>query len=256
MSNSARVEEPSKVVILIQVDFTAKGALKLSKLNLRTAKKRSALRETNKSGDETTSAAWRQKAGRLLKWTKAAYLAIGVLIGLSINILSIPKFVVDFKGHIAEASGYVSGLVYRTEIWTGIFDTFPEGVVDMNDLGISSFVDAALEIEVVERNRLDGRVWWENSCDLGSPYKGLLLEGYIEIGGSSADVIVYDFRGGTRLEFFSGRLDNDGRLIHFSEFPRQSGLNGSIIAWNPGPAKLESWQEIYCEGFSMEIQKP
>ncbi len=174
---------------------------------------------------------------------------------MSIDALSIPKSIVDFKIHLAEARIYVSGLVYRTEIWTGIFDTFPEGFVDMNDMEISSLVDAALEIEVVEGNRLDGRVWWEKSCDLGSPYSGLLLEGYIRVGGSSADVVVYDFRGGRRLEYFSGRLSNDGLLVHFSEFPNQTGLNGSRIAHNPEPAKLENWEELHCEWFTKAIQE-
>lgn len=113
---------------------------------------------------------------------------------------------------------YVSDLMYRTEIWTGVFDTFPEGFVDMNDMEISSLVDAALEIEVVEGNRLDGRVWWEKSCDLGSPYSGLLLEGCISISGSSANVIVYDFRGGQRINYFSGTCLMMGFLFTFLDF--------------------------------------
>jgi len=156
---------------------------------------------------------------------------------------------------LTDAKMYVSEVVYRTETWTGIFDTYPEGIVDMNDMEISSFVDAALEMQVVEGNRLDGRVWWKNSCDLGSPYSGLLLEGYISIGGSSADVIVYDFQGGHRLDYFSGHLSNDGLLIHFSEFPNQSGLNGSSIAHNPEPARIENWEDLYCEWFTQAIQE-
>lgn len=224
-------------------------------MNLKTAKKRSASRKTSKSATKASSTTWRKKILGLLGWTKAAYLAVGFLVGISINALSIPKSIVDFKNHFAEARMYVSDLMYRTEIWTGIFDTFPEGFVDMNDMEISSLVDAALEIEVVEGNRLDGRVWWKKSCDLGSPYSGLLLEGYISIGGSSADVIVYDFRGGQRINYFSGNLSNDGLLIHFSGFPHQSGLNGSRIAHNPEPAKIENWEDLYCEWFTQEIQQ-
>ncbi len=224
-------------------------------MNLKTAKKRSAFRITSKSNDKVAPFTWRKVIVWLFGWTKTLYLVVGFLFGISIDVLGIPKLIVDFKKNLAEASTYVSELVYRTDIWTGIFDTFPEGYVDMVDMDIFSLVDAALEMEVVEGNRLDGRVWWKKSCDLGSPYTGLLLEGDISIGGSSADVIVYDFRGGHRLDYFSGRLSNDGLLIHFSEFPSQSGLNGSRIAHNPEPAKLENWEDLYCEWFTQVIQK-
>lgn len=242
------------LVIFGQVIYSERRA-KLSKIDLKNAMKRKALKEADKSANEATSVTtWPQKANRVIRLTKIAYFVFGVVIGLAIDALSIPKSIVEFKSHIAEARRYVSDLVYRTDIWPGIFDTFPEGIVNMNDLEISSIVDAALEIEVVEGNRLDGRVWWEKSCELGSPYQGLLLEGYIRIGGASADVKIFDFLGGQRVDFFSGRLENDGLLVYFSEFPPLSGLNGSNIARNPEPAELENWQEMHCEWFSEAIQ--
>ena len=237
----------SEIVIFVPADDPVKGLIKLSKLNLRNARKRSRFHSSEELIDDDTPSFWRQKVDWLIRQTKIIYLAIGIIIGLGVDALGIPKSIVEFKSNMTEAREYASSLVYRTEIWTGIFDTFPEGVVDMNDLGISSSVNAALELAVVEGNRLDGRVWWENSCDLGSPFRGLLLEGYIRIGGSSADVKILDFMDGSRVDFFSGRLENDELTVGFSEFPKQTGLNGSRIARNPDPAKLEGWEEPYCD---------
>lgn len=117
----------------------------------------------------------------------------------------------------------------------------------MQSLGISTKVDAALELEVVDVNRLDGRVWWLGSCALGSPYSGLLLDGRIKLGGATAKVTIWELVSGHRVDLAHGLLTADGQTIQFKGFPEPLGLNDSIIAKNPEPAVLEDWQDIYCD---------
>lgn len=170
-------------------------------------------------------------------------------MGLVIDTLSIPKSLVEFQANIDDATQYLYALIYSPENWSGVFDTFPEGNVDMNDMAIVSPVNAALEIEVVDGNLIDGRVWWDKSCDFGSQYQGLLIEGRIQLGGSRADVRILDFIGGHKIIFLEGQLKNDGTILEFAKFPEYSGLNGSRIAKNSEPATLENWSDIYCDWF-------
>nr|WP_320144339.1 hypothetical protein [uncultured Cohaesibacter sp.] len=221
------------------------------KLNLRTAQQRIKKRSSatlSSVGKETVG--WKGKAKRALKFGGVIYFSLGLVVGLAVDVLSFPKLISDFKSHAAEAREYLVALAFRPQIWTGIFDTFPDGFVDMIDMKISSDVEAALQIAVVDDNLIDGRVWWANSCQYGSIYRGLLIEGRINLGGSSADVQIYDFINGHRTEFMHGHLENDGILIKFSDFPSSSQLNGSSIAKNPEPARIEQWSKLYCDWFS------
>lgn len=174
---------------------------------------------------------------------------IGLVLGFAIDALSLPKSIVEFGTYFVDAKQYIETKIYRPSNWTGIFETFPEGIVDINDLGIFSPVEAALEIEVVDGNILDGRIWWDKSCDLRTPYKGVLITGNIHIGGARAHVEVFDFVGGHRISFFEGQLINDGLIVEFTDFPKQVSLNGSRIAKNPEPASIENWDDLYCEWF-------
>lgn len=167
--------------------------------------------------------------------------------GLVTAALLLPVKIVDFEKNLPEAYEYVTSIVYNSEAWTGTFDKYPEGLVDMASLGISSNVNAALEIEVVEGRRLDGRVWWKGSCGFGSPYSGLLLDGQIRLGGSSAEVVIWELVGGHRVDIAHGFLEFDGIMIEFSEFPITLGLNKSKIAKNPEPVRLDDWPSLYCD---------
>lgn len=187
--------------------------------------------------------------GRETSASKKVLAVFAIVGGLTTAALLFPGQLVDFKTNLPEASNYINNIVYSPEAWTGTFDKFPEGFVDMSSFGISTDVDAALEIEVVRGNHLDGRIWWQGSCDFGGPYSGLLLEGKIKLGGSSADVIIWELVGGNRVNIAQGLLEIDGLLIKFSKFPMSLGLNDSVIAKNPEPAQLDDWPNLYCDSF-------
>lgn len=219
----------------------------LNRLNLRSAHRRIAAREKHQlqAKDKTIKSLIREA----FSFSKAIYLMIGVALGFAVNALSIPKNILEFKTHYEDAKRFIEQKIYHPADWSGIFDTFPEGIVDMNDLGIFSPGDAALEIEAVDGNILDGRIWWDKSCESGTPYTGVLITGHIDFGGSKAHVEVYDFIGGHRIQFFEGKLMNDGLIMEFTDFPTQTGLNGSRIVKNPEPAVIENWNGMYCDWF-------
>ena len=178
---------------------------------------------------------------------KIFVLLAGGTLSLALALLVLPGQIVDFQKNLPQALSYLSSALYRTQSWSGKFDSYPEGLVDMNSPGIETRVDAALEIEVVGINRLDGRVWWQGSCAFGGPYSGLLLDGQINVGGSYAEVTIWELVGGRRVDLANGTLMRDGPVVEFKEFPENLGLNGSAIAKNPEPALLEDWQNLHCE---------
>lgn len=177
---------------------------------------------------------------------KRVFAVFGVAGGLAMAALLLPGKIVDFEKNLPDAHEYIGGIIYDSEAWVGSFDKYPEGLIDIESLGISTNVDAALELEVVEGNRIDGRIWWRGSCSFGGPYSGLLLEGKIKLGGSSADVIIWELVEGQKVEIARGLLEIDERMIRFSQFPERLGLNESTIAKNPPPALLEDWTDVYC----------
>lgn len=180
---------------------------------------------------------------------KRIYAVSAAVGGVGIAALLLPGRIVNFEKELPEAYNYVTKIVYNSESWAGVFDKYPEGLVDMASLGISTNVDAALELEIVEGNRLDGRIWWQGSCYLGGPYSGLLLDGQIMLGGSSAEAVIWELVEGHRVDIARGLLTIDGIVIRFSDFPASLGLNESKIAKNPQPALLDDWPDLYCGWF-------
>lgn len=226
----------------------------LSNLNLRNSEKRRKGSGKLLVQSEQVRTPWRQKIGGFFKHTKQSYAVIAAVVALCYAFLGFPKSIVDFKSNVGEARQYMFTHLYQTEKWTGVFDTYPEGVADMNDLAISSDVEAALDLAIFDDHSLDGTIWWDRSCEIGI-YTGLLLEGNIRIGGRAADVVVWELVGGERFDIFSGVLRNDGTIIQFSKFPATSGLNDTRIARNPPPATLEKWGELHCDWFIEKITK-
>ena len=186
--------------------------------------------------------------------SKKVFAFIAIAGAFTTGALLLPGQIIDFKTNFPKASAYITNIIYSTDAWTGTFDKYPEGVADMSSLGISTNVNAALEIEIVEGNRLDGRIWWQGSCDFGGPYSGLLLDGKIKLGGSSAEAIIWELVGGHRVEIAQGMLEVDGLMIRFSKFPMSLGLNESVIAKNPEPVQLEDWPNLYCASFSDTVR--
>ena len=191
----------------------------------------------------------RKIVGKEMGAIKRTYVVLAALAGVVIATLLLPSKIVDFEENLPRAYKYVTSIVYKSDNWMGIFDKYPEGLVDMASLGISTNVDAALELEVVEGNRLDGRIWWQGSCALGGLYPGLLLDGKIKVGGSSAEVVIWELVGGHRVDIARGLLEIDGIMIRFRDFPASLGLNESKIAKNPQPALLDDWPDLYCGWF-------
>ncbi|WP_417240687.1 hypothetical protein [Celeribacter halophilus] len=219
----------------------------MKRLNLRIAHKRIAEKKARQNAAKLQNQ--KSLTARFFKLSRSIYFVIGFALGLMADALSIPKAIVDFEHYLGGAKDYAYRLAYRPANWSGVFDAFPEGITDINDLGILVPAEVTLKIESHNGNGIDGRVWWNKSCDFGVPHKGLLLQGRINIGGSTADVQVFDFFNGKRLDLFEGQLINDGIMIEFKNFPNFAGLNGNRISKNPAIPSLESENDLFCNWF-------
>lgn len=219
----------------------------MNRLNLRIARKRK-----NHSAQGThlhTLPIWKTRIKNLVRYSRLIYILPGLVLAALAYVFELPSRIVEFGDNYPIAQKYLYEIAYSPLDWTGVFDTFPEGIVDYHDMGVSSPVEVALDVGVDDGNRLDGTIWWQGSCDLGLPWRGILIEGKIRLGGAAAIVEVYDFINGRRVSFFTGELTNDGATIEFSNFPDNTALNGSRIAQNPPPATLEYWEGHYCPWF-------
>lgn len=203
----------------------------MNNLNLRTARKRS--RIAAKGTKKYSSRVWNSRIEGFVRHSRMLYFLLGLIFGLSAYLLELPTRIVNFRDNYPEAEACMYDKIYSPSNWTGIFDTFPEGNVDINDMALFSPVEAALDLAVYDGNKLDGTIWWQGSCGLGLPYQGILIRGDIKLGGLVANVEVYDFKGGHRISLFTGVLKNDGLIIEISQFPSEMGLNGSRIAIPP-----------------------
>lgn len=210
----------------------------MNRLNLRVARKR---RNASVLGTyRRTLPTWKTRAKGFVRYSRMIYVLLGLVLAALAYVFELPSRIVEFGDNYPKAQAYLYDRAYSPLDWTGVFDTFPEGIVDFNGMEISSPVEAALDITVYDGNRLDGTIWWQGSCDLGLPYQGILIGGEIRLGGATAIVEVYDFVDGQRVSMFTGEMRNDGATIEFSNFPEKTALNGSRIAQNPPPANLNS----------------
>jgi len=190
--------------------FTKRGQVKekilnkLKKRNLRNSHRRR--NAETKLQKEEKHRSWRVFAIKAIKYSRSAIFVLGFAIGVATAALGIPKGLVDFSTNFSEAHLYVKENIYRTRQWIGVFDDTPEGIVNINEIGINNVAGATLEIDIVDGNLLEGRIWWDGSCELGSPYRGLLIEGRISFGGAIAHAVVYEFISGRQVNYFEGSL--------------------------------------------------
>ncbi|WP_146681491.1 hypothetical protein [Thioclava sp. F28-4] len=169
------------------------------------------------------------------------------------QVLGIPEKIANFKENWPKAKSYYYEVFYQTPRWSGIFDSFPEGVVDMADYGLTEENKAAVDL-VVEGNWVNGTIWWDQSCNLGLPWSGILIQGYINFGGKSAEMEIFDFVGGHKVTFMTGTFRVDDQILEMSDFPVETDLNGSRLFHNPDPATIEDWPSNYCSDFMFKGQ--
>lgn len=172
-----------------------------------------------------------------------------------------------FRQYKAEALFFFSNLIWDSDAWSGVYNNFPEGEVDMADLDLTK--DSSLRIDVAaDGNTLDGTISDNFLCSIQSPFRDKLIRGKISPFRNTAELTAYDFIDGHRIDFFDFTLRRDGIILTISHAPDKFNINGSRIARVPPPADKQGaaaseaggsaealLSSLYCPRFAAEMMK-
>jgi hypothetical protein len=136
--------------------------------------------------------------------------------------------------------------VYEDAEWTGIWTSFPEGLIDMEALHLS---DVDLEITIwAKQGHIDGVIATTAICRQFPMWDYVLLRG--DVSGNDADVVAYDFILGYARDFARLRLTREGNVITVTPldgrkdwFPDVARLGRSPLA----PTEEPDPDMSYCE---------
>jgi len=132
--------------------------------------------------------------------------------------------------------------VKEDEHWEGDWSTFPEGIVNMEDMKLSENTD--LKISLTAKNGvISGEISTGEICRNVPIFDFLLLRG--KVSGNSARVMVWDIIDGKTIEF--GELD----LIREGGVIKTKPISGNT-KWFPAGARIgkhPTREEIFLSNF-------
>jgi hypothetical protein len=165
-------------------------------------------------------------------WYKKLWLvasAVGaVAFTLGLNGPTILQNLRKMPAEVSATSDQYFSWLKEDEKWTGNWSTFPEYIVNMEDMKLSENVD--LKISLISTNgEIGGEVSTGEICKNVPYFDFLMLRG--KVSGKTAHVIVWDIIGGKTVEF--GELD----LIREDDVITVKPLSGNT-KWFPAGARI------------------
>lgn len=136
------------------------------------------------------------------------------------NARILPKEVIETKRQF-------KSWVKEDEDWTGNWSSFPEGIVDMEDMNLSD-VDMQITIWASE-GYIDGTIATKKICKSIPVFNYILLRG--EVSGDTARVIAWDIIQGHKTDFAELTLHREGEVLTVTPVSGQ-------VAWFPESARL------------------
>lgn len=124
------------------------------------------------------------------------------------------------KGAFSELIDDYYRYAYSDVGWTGMFNNFPEGYVDMASMNLSD-TDMTL-VMIAKHGKLDGVMAGKDVCASGLPFDYVLIDGETELFGYGADITAFEFVGGHRKVLAKFHLRRDGILLDV--FPKMPGM--------------------------------
>ncbi|NJC43811.1 MULTISPECIES: hypothetical protein [Xanthomonas] len=104
-----------------------------------------------------------------------------------------------------------SSWLHEDEEWTGTWSANPEGYADVEEMRLSD-TDLVITLSSSE-GILSGTVASKSICRAMPLFNFNLLEGRVSALGGSADIKVFDYVGGKRLDLGSIQLRRDGSAV-------------------------------------------
>lgn len=170
------------------------------KINKKSLRKPSSLNKTS----STLEKPWVEKI-------KEGFTALTAIISFIAAALGLLVFYANNKGAFSELKDDFSTWIYKRDAWTGLFNNFPEGHIDMASMNLSES-DLQLVI-LVNGGLIDGVIADKKLCKIGFPNGYKLLKGDIEFLGNTADVQAFDFEQGHLREYARLEIKREGVIL-------------------------------------------
>ena len=123
-------------------------------------------------------------------------------------------FVLSLPGHINQFSDTLPILREKwlnAKQWTGMYSSYPEGVVDMDELDLSRESDVKISLNYSEElHMIDGYIHSDTFCEMGLRYRNVLLKGSPSIWAlDSLNIDVYEIVQGHTVLLDKIRIDRE-----------------------------------------------
>lgn len=169
----------------------------------RTSRKMSALHAGSRAGDVYHAS--------LFDRVRSAFNTLTAIFAFISSVLGALVIYATNKGAFSELIDDYYQYVYSDTAWTGMFNNFPEGYVDMASMNLSD-TDIKLVI-TAKHGRLGGVIAGKAVCGLGLPFDYVLIDGQSDFLGSGADITVFEIFGGHRKVLAEFHLTRDDIML-------------------------------------------
>lgn len=112
---------------------------------------------------------------------------------------------------IEKTWGQFASWYYEDAAWSGLWSSFPEGHVDMEDMKLSN-TDLNIVLQA-GNGKLGGAISAKKICQAIPLFDFVLVEGEVKAGGKNASILLYDMIGGSRKNFARLELQREGVVM-------------------------------------------
>ena len=160
---------------------------------------------------------------------KERFTALTALVSFIAAVLGILVLYANNKGAFADLKNDFYSWLYQEKAWTGLFNNFPEGYVDMASMNLS---DTSLQLVIIVNDgNVDGVIADKKLCKVGFPHGYKLLKGDIGVFGNTANVQAFDFEAGFLREYAELKIKREGIVL---EVEAREGSNWLL----PHPVRI------------------
>lgn len=142
---------------------------------------------------------------------KEGFTALTALVSFIAGVFGILVLYANNKGAFADLKNDFYSWLYQEKAWTGLFNNFPEGYVDMASMNLS---DTSLQLVIIVKDgNVEGVIADKKLCKVGFPNGYKLLKGDIGVFGNTANVQAFDFEAGFLREYAELKIKREGIVL-------------------------------------------
>ena len=147
----------------------------------------------------------------LFEWVREAFTALTAVVTFIAGVLGLLVLYATNKGLFADLSEDYYKWLYDEDAWTGLFNNYPEGVVDMPSMNLS---DTNMQLVLtVHRGEIDGVMSEKRLCEVGFPHGYKLVKGQISALSGNASVTVWDIEQGYPKDYAEFNITREGVVV-------------------------------------------